>query len=236
MAIWFALILAAYLLGSVPVAYLAARFARGIDIRQYGTGHLGGGNLWRMTSWKLGLPVIVFDLGKGMLMVWAAQLLELSVAQQLVVGAAAVAGHNWSVFLRFGGGRGVATAMGVVLIIPIINEMTPWPTITCLTCLVAGSVMLRSSPLPVLASVTLLPIVSAIYEPLTTTLGFLTIFLIVVIKRLAAPGAAEATSISKKRMLLNRLLFDRDIMDRKAWMYRRPFKAKDIDELSEEID
>ena len=236
MAIWFALILAAYLLGSVPVTYLAARFARGIDIRQYGTGHLGGGNLWRMTSWKLGLPVIVFDVGKGVVMVWAAQLLELSVAQQLAVGAAAVAGHNWSVFLRFGGGRGVATAMGVIFILPLINEMTPWPTVACLTCLVAGSIILRSSPLPVLASVTLLPIVSAIYEPLTTTLGFLTIFLIVVIKRLVAPGAAEATSISKKRMLLNRLLFDRDIMDRKAWMYRCPFKAKDIDELSEEID
>ena len=236
MAIWFALILAAYLLGSVPVTYLAARFARGIDIRQYGSGHLGGGNLWRMTSWKLGLPVIVFDLGKGMLMVWVAQILELSVAQQLVVGAAAVVGHNWSIFLRFGGGRGIATSMGVVLIIPIINEMTPWPTITCLTFLAVGSIILRSSPLPVLASVTSLPIVSAIYEPLTTTLGFLTIFLIVVVKRLVAPKAAEATAISKKRMLLNRLLFDRDIMDRKAWMYRRPVKAKDIEELSEEID
>jgi len=57
-----------------------------------------------------------------------------------------------------------------------------------------------------------------------------------VLKRLVAPKAAEATAISKKRMLLNRLLFDRDIMDRKTWMYRRPFKAKDIEELSEEID
>jgi len=181
-----------------------------------------------MTSWKLGIPVGAFDLGKGMLMVWVAQILELSVAQQLVVGAAAVVGHNWSVFLRFGGGRGIATSMGIVLIIPIINEMTPWPTITCFAFLATGFIILRSSPLPVLASVTSLPIVSAIYEPLTTTLGFLTIFLIVVVKRLAASKAAEATAISKKRMLLNRLLFDRDIMDRKTWMYRRPFKAKDI--------
>ncbi|MBU2536157.1 MAG: glycerol-3-phosphate acyltransferase [Chloroflexota bacterium] len=236
MAIWFALILAAYLLGSVPVAYLTARVARGIDIRQYGTGQSGGGNLWRMTSWKLGIPVGAFDLGKGMAMVWVAQILGLSVAQQLVVGAAAVVGHNWSVFLRFGGGRGIATSMGVVLIIPIINEMTPWPTITCFAFLATGFVILRSSPLPVLASVTSLPIVSAICEPLTTTLGFLAIFLMVVVKRLAGPGATEAAAISKKRMLLNRLLFDRDIMDRKTWMYRRPFKAKDIEELSEEID
>jgi len=236
MAIWFALILAAYLLGSVPVAYLAAKLICGIDVRQYGTGQVGGGNLWRMTSWKLGLPVVVFDVGKGVVMVWVAQLLELSVAQQLVVGAAAVTGHNWSVFLRFGGGRGVATAMGVIFILPLINEMTPWPTITCFACLVAGSVMLRSSPLPVMVSVALLPIVSAIYEPVATTLGFLTILLIIVIKRLVAPRAVEATLVSKKRMLLARLLFDRDIMDRKVWMSRFPFKDKDLEELSDGID
>jgi len=236
MAIWFALILAAYLLGSVPVAYLAAKLICGIDVRQYGTGQVGGGNLWRMTSWKLGLPVVVFDVGKGVVMVWVAQLLELSVAQQLVVGAAAVTGHNWSVFLRFGGGRGVATAMGVIFILPLINEMTPWPTIICLACLVAGTVMLRSSPLPVMVSVALLPIVSAIYEPVATTLGFLTILLIIVIKRLVAPRAVEATSVSKKRMLLNRLLFDRDIMDRKVWMSRFPFKDKDSEELTDGID
>ncbi len=236
MEIWFALILAAYLLGSVPVAYLAAKLICGIDVRQYGTGQVGGGNLWRMTSWKLGLPVVVFDVGKGMVMVWVAQLLELSVAQQLVVGAVAVTGHNWSVFLRFGGGRGVATAMGVIFILPLINEMTLWPIITCLVCLVAGFVILRSSPLPVMVSVALLPIVSAIYEPVATTLGFLTILLIIVIKRLVAPRAVEATLVSKKRMLLARLLFDRDIMDRKVWMSRFPFKDKDLEELSDGID
>ena len=236
MAIWFALILAAYLLGSVPAAYLAARLARGIDIRQHGTGQLGGGNLWRVTSWKLGVSVGIFDAGKGMLMVWVAQLLGMSVPQQLVVGAAAVIGHNWPVFLRFSGGRGVATTMGVVFILPFIDKITPWPTVVCLGCLAAGTVVLLSSPLPVLASVTSLPIVSAIYEPAATTLGFLALFLVIVLKRLVAPRAAEAVTVSKKRVLLNRLLFDRDIMDRKAWMYRLSFKAKDIEEPGGEID
>ena len=236
MAIWFALIIAAYLLGSVPIAYLAARLFRGIDIRQHGTGQLGGGNLWRMTSWKLALPVGAFDVGKGMVMVWAAQALGLSVAQQLTVGAAVVIGHNWSIFFRFGGGRGIATTMGIALLIPIINETTPWPTVACLTFLAAGSVILRSSPLPVLASVASLPVVSAFYEPATTTLGFLGLFLVVVIKRLVAPRATEAVSVSSKRVLLNRLLFDRDIMDRKTWMYRLSKTAKDIKELGKEID
>ena len=236
MAIWFALMLAAYLLGSVPAAYIVARLARGIDIRQYGTGQLGAGNLWRMTSWKLGILAGAFDFGKGILMVWAAQALGLSVPQQLMVGAAAVIGHNWSVFCRFGGGRGIATAIGVVLILPVINAVTPWSAVTCLACLVIGVIALRSTPLPVLASIASLPVVSAIYEPVTTTLAFLAIFFIVVIKRLVAPKAIEATSISRKRVLLNRLLFDRDIMDRKAWMYRRPFKTENLKELRDEID
>jgi len=236
MAIWFALIVTAYLLGSVPVAYLVAKLARGIDIRQYGTGQIGGGNLWRMTSWKLGLPVGFFDLSKGVVMVWAAQSLGLSVVQQLAVGAAAVVGHNWSLFLRFGGGRGIATTMGIVLVLPFLGEVTPWPTIACLSCVVFGSVLLRSSPLPVLAGVTSLPVVGAIYEPAATALGLLFFWVIVVIKRLVAPRAAEATTISKKKVLLNRLLFDRDIMDRKGWMYRLPFKAKDMEELSDGLD
>jgi len=236
MAIWFALVLAAYLIGSIPVAYLVARFTLGIDIRRHGTGQVGAGNLWRMTSWKLGIPSGAFDLGKGMAMVWVAHLLGLSVAQQLIVGAAAVAGHNWSVFLRFSGGRGVATAMGVVLILPLINRMSPWPIVACFACLAGGTIILRSSPLPVLAGITLLPIVSAFYEPVATTLGFLALFLVVVMKRLVAPRAAEATSVSRKRVLWNRFLFDRDIMDRQAWMSRLPFKAKIMEKSGSEND
>jgi len=225
MAIWIALILGAYLLGSVPTSYLTAKLARGIDLRQYGTGQVGGGNLWRMTSWRLGLPVGIFDLSKGLVMVWVAQLVGLGIAQQLVVGVAAIIGHNWPVFLRFSGGRGIGTAMGVILILPLINEMTSWATIACFGVLAVGSVILRSSPLPVLAGVTALPLVSSFYEPLSVTLGFVAIFLVIIIKRLTAPRAVEAVSVSKGRLLLNRLLFDRDIMDRKVWMYRMPSKA-----------
>lgn len=221
MAIWFGLILGAYLLGSVPAAYLVAKF-RGIDLKQYGTGQAGAGNLWRLTSWRLGLPAGVFDFSKGWVMVWAAELLGLDIAQQLVVGLAAIIGHNWSVFLRFSGGRGVGTTIGVIFILPIVNEMTPWATIAFFGFLIIGSIMLRSSPLPVFAGVMAMPVVSSFYEPLSVTLGFLAIFLIIVIRRLTAPGAAEATSVSKGRLLLNRLLFDRDIMDRKFWMSRKP--------------
>jgi len=231
MVLWFILIAGAYLFGSVPTAYLVAKLTRGIDLRQFGTGQVGGGNLWRMTSWYLALPAGLFDLSKGLVMVWIAQLVDLSLAQQIMVGLAAIIGHNWPVFLGFNGGRGVGTAIGVILILPFINDMTPWASIAFFSFLVAGSVILRSSALPVLAGVTAMPIVSAFYEPVSVTLAFAAIFLVIVIRRLTAPRVAEAISVSRKRLLFNRLLFDRDIMDRKAWMYRVTPEAKEQSKL-----
>ena len=217
------LVLVAYLLGSVPASYLAAKLFRGIDLRQYGTGQVGPGNLWRTTSKLLAVPAALFDLSKGLVMVWIAQMVGLSIAQQLVVCLAAIIGHNWPVFLRFSGGRGVATTIGAILILPLINEsMTPWATITFLGVLVVGTIVLRSSVLPVLFSVAALPLASWLaQEPLLVTLGFLGVFLVLVLKRLTAPRLAEASTLSKRQLFFNRLFFDRDIRDRKVWMYGR---------------
>ena len=75
------LTLGAYLLGSVPAAYLAGKWSWGIDIRQCGDGNVGSTNLMRLTSKWIAIPVIIFDLGKGALMVWIAQLLGLDITQ-----------------------------------------------------------------------------------------------------------------------------------------------------------
>ena len=215
MAIEFALlIIGAYLLGSVPTAYLAAKWPCGVDIRQYGTGNVGIANLWGMTSRRFTIPVIIFDLGKGAAMVWAAQLMGLDIVQQVTVGLVAIIGHNWPVFLRFNGGRGILTTMGVVFL------LMPWGIVVIL----AGALLallIKTSPLPALGGITILPLVSwGLGEPLAVTLGFLAIFLVTIIRRLTAPRSAEAISISKRRLLFNRLLFDRDISDREAWLYR----------------
>ena len=227
MAIWLILIICAYLLGSVPASYLAGK-SRGIDLRQLGTTQVGGGNLWRMTSWKLGLPVGIFDFGKGLGMGWIAQLQGLDVAQQIVVGLAAIVGHNWPIFLRFYGGRGVGTTLGIFSILPFINDMTPWPSVAFWAILIIGRLMLGSSPLPVLACLIAAPLISwGFHEPLSVTLGFVAIFLLIVIKRLSAQPSAEAASISKSRLLFNRLLFDRDMSDKKVWMYRKPIAQQE---------
>jgi glycerol-3-phosphate acyltransferase PlsY len=225
MTVWFVLlILAAYLLGSLPLSYWAAKLTKGIDLRQFGTGQVGAGNLYRMTgSRKLGITVGIFDLSKGMLMVGIARLAGLDIAQQLVVGMAAIAGHNWSVFLRFSGGRGVGTTIGVIFITPIINNLIPWEAIIFLIIAAAGVLILRSSPLPVILGVAATPLVSWLaHGLLAAALGFLGIFLILIIKRLTVPLSPDADSISRKELFINRLLFDRDIKDRIGWMYRKP--------------
>jgi len=222
MAIWIILIICAYLLGSVPASFLAAK-TKGIDLRQYGTTQVGGGNLWRMTSWRLALPVGIFDFGKGLALVWVAQWQGLDISQQIVVGLGAIVGHNWPVFLRFYGGRGVGTTMGIMTILPVINEMTIWPSVAFWAIIIIGRITLGSSPLPVLVSIVATPFLSwGFGEPLPVTLAFVTILLVIVIKRLSAQPSAVSASITKSRLLLNRLLFDRDISDKKIWMYRKP--------------
>ena len=226
MTIWFVLLtLGAYLLGSMPASYIAARLSRRIDLRQYGTSQVGAGNLWRMTSWKIALPVGIFDLSKGLVMVWAANSAGLDIAQQLTAGLAAIIGHNWPVFLRFSGGRGIGTTVGVILIMPLLNNVTPWASVSFFAIIIIGSLAMRSSPLPVIIAAATVPLVSwAFHDPFPVILGYLAIFAVIVIKRLTASGPAGTTSVGKGQLLLNRLLFDRDIRDKKVWMYRKPVR------------
>ena len=212
------LALAAYLLGSVPGAYLAARWCQGIDIRQYGSGNVGLANLWRLAPRWLAVLVFIFDLAKGMVMVWVAREIGLSISEQVIVGVAAIVGHNWPVFLGFSGGRGILTTLGVVFI------LMPWG-IAVLLAIASLSIPLKSTPLPVLAGIAALPIASwAFGEPLPIILGFLIILLIVIIRRLTARQITIAPT-DKKQLILNRLLFDRDIRDKEAWLHRVPPEA-----------
>ena len=88
----------AYLLGSVPAAYIAARLSKGIDLRETGSGNVGTSNVARMTSKILAVPVFMFDIGKGYLVVWLASIAGMELFYQIVIGLLAVIGHNWPVF------------------------------------------------------------------------------------------------------------------------------------------
>jgi len=227
MITWIVLIIWSYLLGSVPSSYLVAR-SRGIDLRKQGTFQVGGGNLWRTTSRRLGLLVGIFDFFKGMLMVLIAWGLGLDTGQQLAVGLAAVVGHNWPVFLHFHGGRGIATSIGIIIILPFINDITPWATVAFVVILVSGAIIMRSTPIPILFGMILIPIITAIFhQPLSITLGFLAMVLIIIVKRLTAQTSTEKRQTGMGRLILNRFLFDRDISDRYTWIHRKHVAKKD---------
>ncbi len=218
---WILLIIAAYLVGSIPFSFLVAR-SRGIDLRTNGTQQVGGGNLWRTTSKRLGLAIGVWDFFKGMMMVLVAWRLGLDAGQQLSVGLGAVVGHNWPVFLRFYGGRGVATSLGIIIILPLIDNVTPWACIAFFAAATIVIIFTHRTPVPILAGMMMLPIFSAVFnEDLSVTMGFLAMTLIMIIKRLTAQPATETRTIGMWRLVWNRLLYDRDIGDRMAWVRRK---------------
>ena len=108
------LIILSYLLGSIPAGFLVGSSA-GVDVRSAGSGNIGATNVARTLGWKKGLVTLFADVAKGFLPVMAAHLLDLGEAAAAAAGLAAFAGHLYPVFLRFKGGKGVATAAGVYL-------------------------------------------------------------------------------------------------------------------------
>lgn len=111
------LVLAAYLVGAIPASYIAGRLARGIDLREHGSGNLGATNAFRVLGAKVAAPVVVFDILKGTLPVVAFSQWDGSGdwRWELAYGAAAIIGHVFPVYMRFRGGKGVATSAGVFL-------------------------------------------------------------------------------------------------------------------------
>lgn len=113
-------VIVSYLVGSIPFGYLAGKVLKGIDIRKYGSGNIGATNVLRTLGTGPGIILLLMDAGKGVFSVLVvasvahrfASPFNLSLLKTLC-GAAAISGHDWSVFLRFRGGKGVATGLGV---------------------------------------------------------------------------------------------------------------------------
>ena len=110
------LLLAAYLLGAFPTSLLVARL-RGIDLQKHGSGNLGATNAFRVLGWKAALPVFIVDIAKGWFPTFFFSRWDGvdSIALALAYGGAAIIGHVFSVYVRFKGGKGVATSTGVLL-------------------------------------------------------------------------------------------------------------------------
>jgi glycerol-3-phosphate acyltransferase PlsY len=105
-----------YLLGSIPFAYLIARWVKGVDIRKVGGGNVGTLNAMREIGPLPGWGVFLADVAKGALAVLIAQWLGVHLYWAFAAGFMAVVGHNWPVWLKFRGGQGLATTMGVLAV------------------------------------------------------------------------------------------------------------------------
>ncbi len=216
----FLLAIAAYLLGSIPVAFLVAKWTSGIDLRKHGSGNVGSSNVLAATSKRWALPVALFDTGKGLLAVLVARWAGLDVLPQFAVGMAAIAGHNWPVFLAFRGGRGILTTLGVILAFS--------PLLGLVAAVIAFSLApVKNISLSVFIGLLALPFLAYYFtdffniaEPGPVATGLATLTVLAYTRRLIGRRSELAADLSTGELLLNRLLFDRDIRDRKAWLSR----------------
>jgi len=148
-------VLVAYAVGATPFGYLAGKL-RGIDIRQHGSGNIGATNVLRVLGKPVGITVLVLDMLKGLLPVLLAQETSALSAIQIATAVAAILGHNYTFWLGFKGGKGIATTAGAIL--PIL----PWALLAAVVGWVLVLLVTRYVSLASIAAALIIPIELAI--------------------------------------------------------------------------
>jgi acyl phosphate:glycerol-3-phosphate acyltransferase len=153
------LLVVAYLLGAVPASYIAGRLAQGIDLREHGSGNLGATNTFRVLGARVAAPVMLFDILKGTAPVVLFPRWDGAAAWgwALAYGAAAIVGHVFSVYMRFRGGKGVATAAGVFLALAplqLLGGLAVWLAVLRGTRMVSAASISAALAVALLAVVT----------------------------------------------------------------------------------
>ena len=180
MTLWLLSIALAYLLGSIPFGYLLVRFFRKEDIRSMGSGNIGATNVARSGAKGLGIATLLLDLGKAFLAVRIAQWLAPGNYDVAVAAAvAAILGHVFPVWLRFRGGKGVASALGVFLALT-------WPSaLSILAVFIIVFLLTRYVSLASIIGAASFPLFGFHFVPLRTPIvifGFLFIPILVIVK------------------------------------------------------
>jgi glycerol-3-phosphate acyltransferase PlsY len=209
-------VLAAYLIGAVPIAYVFGRAIKGIDLREYGSANVGASNVYQSVARWAVVPVGLLEIGQGMAGIMLAKLLGQDLGLQVAAGLAAIMGQTWSVFLGFSGGRGIGPSVGFMLgLAPpvlaafIVISLLGWPV--------------RSFPLTVGVAIALTPLASLIIDGAgPVAAGCVGMAAIVFAKRLLTNRPGLPAEQDWRNVLLNRLLFDRDLRDRDEWVRRMP--------------
>ena len=131
-------ILLSYLIGSIPFSFIFAKIFTGIDVRKSGTGNVGATNVLVSTGKKrIGLFSVLFDMAKGVSAVYIARLFFGADIYAFTAGLFAIIGHDFSIFLRFNGGKGIATTTGAII---ALNPFAIW---FCLLAFIASALITR---------------------------------------------------------------------------------------------
>jgi glycerol-3-phosphate acyltransferase PlsY len=144
-----AILLVAYLLGSIPFGYLLVKWGKGIDVRTKGSGNIGMTNVWRVAGAKWGIATLVLDIAKGALAVALARYLDPGDNLLAVVcGLAALVGNVFSIFLKFKGGKGIGVSVGIffsLLPIPSTAGLVIFLTALALTRMISVGSLLAAA-------------------------------------------------------------------------------------------
>ena len=212
------LIVGGYLLGSIPFSYLAGKYFEGKDIRQYGSGTVGGSMVYEHVARWLVIPVGLLDILKAAFPVWLGLQLGMDTAVSIAAGLAASIGHNWPLFLGFTGGRGLGTFLGMWLVI------FPWGFAWMLGFLAVGFFLGDSAPFLLLSLITMPLFAVWIGGPDYVLPVSVAMILITVVKRLEANRRPlpDKDDPQRRQVLLRRLVFDRDIASHEEWLRKEP--------------
>ncbi|RJX22929.1 MAG: glycerol-3-phosphate 1-O-acyltransferase [Desulforudis sp.] len=150
------LILVSYLIGSIPTGFLIGKLVKGIDIRTQGSGNIGATNVWRSLGPAPALVALVGDVAKGIVALLLGRYYG-PPGFELITAGAALLGHGWSVFLRFQGGKMIATMLGILIMLPPVGlgaAAVVWLSTVGLTRYVSLASMLAVVAVPVAFAVT----------------------------------------------------------------------------------
>ena len=203
-----------YLLGSINSAFIVGKVAKGLDLRKTGTGTLGAANVWYHVGRFWIFPVGVFDLFiKGMTPVYLARYgLDLDLGIQAAAGILAILGHNWPVFLKFHGGRGIAPTVGVLL------ALARMELLIFIVVATAGWRLTDHSARWGLIGLLVMPLAAFLWDkPLPIQLTLILFIVIVILKRLF-PDNKLGGAFKTRNVFLNRMMNDRDIDDHDSWV------------------
>ena len=198
-------IIIAYLIGSIPFAYIFTRLATGKDIRQLGSGNGGAHNVFREAGMKVAIPVALFDIAKGTAAVFIAyRLLKLPLLKPdiyvLLAALAVIAGHIWSVYLKFRGGNGLSATFGALAII------IPWELLIVIGLLLILWVSTRNLVLSVNIALLSVPISAWFLAKSWLLVGFSLVVAVMLIIHFLPTARAALVKAGNKEKLTRELL------------------------------